>query len=317
MNIFEVLHRGKSRLHEPSMSSMLGYLLDPFENHGMGDSFLRQFLVASGLGDRISLWDKITGNSPIQVIVSLEEAYTFNNQNNHIDILLILYADETREVELLRVIIENKIQAGAAQAMQLCNYYQAVRIHEDVDPATQIAVIFLTPKQEVKGLIEEYNTLTPSLIGKDIQAWMYWSSEDEKGSSVLEIIQDILNKELRAEITPINEYLRHTIKAFAAYIVFAIQISNPERKMRSVSIGGIVKEILVEVDGHNYELIRRTSGQIEIYDTVLEEKIAAKPILRKIIKEQNLDVELIGEGMNRPYNTRQLGRRVIAALENQ
>ena len=44
MNIFQVLSKGKGRLHEPSMSAMLGYLLDSQGDHGLGDSVVREFL---------------------------------------------------------------------------------------------------------------------------------------------------------------------------------------------------------------------------------------------------------------------------------
>ncbi len=44
MNIFQVLSQGKSRLHEPSMSAMLGYLLDSNKDHGLGDIVVRKLL---------------------------------------------------------------------------------------------------------------------------------------------------------------------------------------------------------------------------------------------------------------------------------
>ena len=39
-----MLSRGDSRLYEPSMSAMLGYLLDSSENHGLGSAFVKMFL---------------------------------------------------------------------------------------------------------------------------------------------------------------------------------------------------------------------------------------------------------------------------------
>lgn len=44
MNIFSVLSMGKSRLNETSMSAMLGYLLSPYQDHGLGSKFLVSFL---------------------------------------------------------------------------------------------------------------------------------------------------------------------------------------------------------------------------------------------------------------------------------
>lgn len=47
MNIFSVLSMGKSRLHETSMSAMLAYLLNPNQDHGVGNKFLKSFLELS------------------------------------------------------------------------------------------------------------------------------------------------------------------------------------------------------------------------------------------------------------------------------
>ncbi|VEH68588.1 Uncharacterised protein [Rodentibacter pneumotropicus] len=41
---FKVLNNGDSRLYEPSMSAMLGYLLDSNEDHGLGSIFVKRFL---------------------------------------------------------------------------------------------------------------------------------------------------------------------------------------------------------------------------------------------------------------------------------
>ncbi len=46
MNIFTVLSQGKGRLNEENLSAMLGYLLTPSQTHGLGDTFLRPFLIA-------------------------------------------------------------------------------------------------------------------------------------------------------------------------------------------------------------------------------------------------------------------------------
>lgn len=80
MNIFQVLSQGKSRLHEPSMSAMLGYLLDSRENHGLDDTFLRIFLEKiSKDGFKNSLKLK-----KIKCVVELESAYKLNGKDKYI-----------------------------------------------------------------------------------------------------------------------------------------------------------------------------------------------------------------------------------------
>ena len=40
MNIFKILASGNGTIKEPSVSAFLGYLLNPKEDHGLGDAFL-------------------------------------------------------------------------------------------------------------------------------------------------------------------------------------------------------------------------------------------------------------------------------------
>lgn len=44
MNIFKVLANGDGRINEPNVSAFLGYLLDPYQDHGLGYEFLDRFL---------------------------------------------------------------------------------------------------------------------------------------------------------------------------------------------------------------------------------------------------------------------------------
>ena len=71
MNIFQVLSQGKSRLHEPSMSAMLGYLLDSNKDHGLGDSVIRKLLQT--IDDE--RFREIASSGFIDSQVSLEEPY--------------------------------------------------------------------------------------------------------------------------------------------------------------------------------------------------------------------------------------------------
>ena len=56
MNIFSVLSMGKSRLHETSMSAMLAYLLNPNQDHGLGNKFLKSFLELANENNIYSMY---------------------------------------------------------------------------------------------------------------------------------------------------------------------------------------------------------------------------------------------------------------------
>ena len=42
MNIFKTLASGSGSINEPNVSAFLGYLLNPKEDHGLGDAFLKK-----------------------------------------------------------------------------------------------------------------------------------------------------------------------------------------------------------------------------------------------------------------------------------
>ena len=87
MNIFDVLNRGDSRLYEPSMSAMLGYLLDSSENHGLGSAFVKMFLEEVN-SER---FNDFLNNPFIDYRVSLEEEYELYGKTKYIDIQIDLF----------------------------------------------------------------------------------------------------------------------------------------------------------------------------------------------------------------------------------
>ncbi len=313
MNIFDVLSRGKSRLHEPSISAMLGYLLNSKEDHGLSDTLLRRFLEVINAESSKRLFDDLLERPFINADIFLEDPYLLNDRRNDIDIRMTLY-DKTETTEICRIVIENKIRPSAAQPEQLKSYYLAVSADEDVKMANcPIVMVFLTPDSEKSGLHEEYKNLSSEVLGNDIKIWLYWTSKMSTHKSITFLLRDILEREQKAEINPINEYLRQTIKAFVHHIDIKVRESTAGKTRRTESIGDILEEVQVTIENINYRLLRRNSGQIEIFDIEKDEKQAAKPLLRKIIAAYNLDVQLQNEA-SKDLNTQQLGKRVIKIL---
>ena len=62
MNIFKILSSNDGTLKEPNVSSFLAYLLDPNEDHGLGDSLLKSIL-----SDFESLKDKDFSDYDVEV----------------------------------------------------------------------------------------------------------------------------------------------------------------------------------------------------------------------------------------------------------
>lgn len=305
MNIFEVLNQGNSRLHEPSISAMLGYLLDTRRDHGLGDTFFREFLSLLNREVNDNRFEEYLEKPFIDTDILLEEPYELNDSTKYIDIQVsILNKDiqENRE-EDFRIIIENKIKDNAVTTGQLDSYYQA--IVEDESTIDNLAIVYLTPFSKRRALKTEFKNLKLK-DQKHIKSWIKWNDEEH---GIIKILKQILKKESGGEINPINEYTRHTIKAFILFLDATVSSTKDRTYRFGEDIGEIVDSVTLAVDGeeYDYRIVRRDSQQIQVFTK--EGKVTAKPVLRKIIKNRNLDIPLSG------INTRTMGRKVIEKLK--
>ncbi len=129
-NPFKVL---RLENHEIRHSNVLAWLFNPKENHNIGDTFLRKFVLQTiskadnedVLDDNIHLWDIQQNNyNEIEVL----------RENNNIDIFIVSHENK------LAIIIENKIYSGE-HSNQLERYLNQVK--SDF-PEYLILPIFLT-----------------------------------------------------------------------------------------------------------------------------------------------------------------------------
>lgn len=168
-NIFEAL--GAVR-HELRHSDFLGFLLDPRQNHGLGDDFVRLFLQKI-------LASAESHQNPISLVDldvwDLNEIEVFREWQN-IDILLVENALK------LAIIIENKI-GSSEHSNQLQRYRQ---IAAQRYPDWKLISIFLTPDGDtptdefyiaadyttVCGIVERLTEKRASTIGADVRTLM-------------------------------------------------------------------------------------------------------------------------------------------------
>ncbi len=297
MNIFQVLTQGKSRLHEPSMSAILGYLLDSNKDHGLGDSFIRKFLEHQ-TGNK---FDKLLDTEFITSQVSLEEPYQLNGQRKDIDIQITLL--NTQKEELHRIVIENKIKSNAANPEQLQQYYKAIL--EDDPYIENLHIVFLTPNMKTDKLKNEFNNLQINQSKNHSKDWIFWNNGDgTKG--ILEIIKEILELEAVGAINPINEYMRHTLKAFIGHFA---QITHVNKRIKTgEDIGEIVDSYDITFKNIKYRIIRRDSNQIQIYNTSNQEKVIARKLMIEYIEKHRINITYADQ------NTRTIGRYLLEYL---
>ncbi|MGI9306187.1 MAG: PD-(D/E)XK nuclease family protein [Gammaproteobacteria bacterium] len=292
MNIFTVLNQGNSRLHETSISAVLAYFLNPKADHGLGSAFLQAFLNHRGINKLLP-----ENYSVVKSEVELERAFP---GNNNIDIVIDLCNDSGEIVHCL--IIENKINPDAANETQLTRYYKAARGYEDYNKNRKVAitVVFITPAKKAKKLTDEFNHLT-KMDKKDKKVELHWTGPKSGKDSIQKIIrEEILKKESMGEISPIGEYVKHTLKAFAMHL-------SEDNDYEFLNIG-------------EYKI--RLTKKISRYHVYQNgEQIEAKQALRKMIKLQ----ELVGvseetkkkDGTDRTKSTWELARDVWDAYKEK
>ena len=120
------------------MSAMLGYLLDSSENHGLGSAFVKMFLEEVNR----ERFKDFLNNPFIDYRVSLEEEYELCGKTKYYRYSNRYSIEKKTEKGLHRVIIENKIQKGAANEGQLKDYYDAVINKSDIEKEKITFVFF-------------------------------------------------------------------------------------------------------------------------------------------------------------------------------
>lgn len=140
-NIFDVLKISRAEIRH---SNMLGWMLDPNENHGFGDSFLKELIQKLAENDASGRYDVFK--------LMLLELHTFSvyREWKNIDILLV------SEKEKLLIAIENKV--GSHEHSDQLNRYREI-LETDYAEYEKIYV-FLTPDGEEPSDVFNWDVFT-------------------------------------------------------------------------------------------------------------------------------------------------------------
>ena len=217
MNIFKVIASApRSRFSENQVSAILTWLLNPHMDHGLGYAFLLKFLerieIEKEILDqlKISLSDK---NENIKVEIYPE--YEVSDPLAIIDVMLIIG-------EKYYISIENKIYSkSASDEEQLKTQYEGLR--KEIEENQKVIIVFLIPEGQSELIETAYNNL--KVKNPDKKFKITWTE-------IAKDIQDILEKEQKCEISPLGEYLRHTLKAFSAFITGGFKGYNSAKSKR-------------------------------------------------------------------------------------
>ena len=144
-NIFDVLKISKNEIRH---SNVLCWLLDPSENHGFGDTFIKgvfQRIVENDIEDKHDIFKTL-----------LSDMYSFSVQREWKNIDILLVSNEEKIV----LAIENKV-SSQEHSDQLNRYRKII---EDEYPKFKRFYVYLTPDGEEPSDEENWDILTYSDI---------------------------------------------------------------------------------------------------------------------------------------------------------
>ncbi|MFV0469561.1 MAG: PD-(D/E)XK nuclease family protein [Dysgonomonas sp.] len=240
MNIFKTLANGSGSINEPNVSAFLGYLLNPKEDHALGDVFLKRFLeplLAKKVNDETLDFMKnrnLSIHSNFEFEVLLEQAFK-EDKIQIVDIVILCYEKKSQKGRFLAediirqkksgvgdpkhiFLIENKIDDNSRTEGQLKEQFKQTKQTIDkllkVDSQNLISVIYVTPDGEKckKEFSEFHDT--------DNKIQLFWHNKNNNDVSknhdvfISEIIREIIEKESQ----PIDAYCKYTLQAFLEFI---------------------------------------------------------------------------------------------------
>ena len=293
MNIFNALSaRRDKQLREKNLSAILAYFLDPSKEHGMGDAFLKAFLKYLRKFDNVNI---DTDECFINTEHPINEEF--------LDIFISLpETDESGRGGEHHILIEVKIKSTSVQPerTQLKQYYDAYKDNIENNNNSpeinkRIIAVLIAPKDSKTS--NEYNNLSCLRVGDD-RVHLPWIAPKED-DSVCQIIQTILLEELQGEIAPINEYVKHTLKAFVFYLS-----NTPYVRPSSNSV-----EYL------NYTIVKKQNFQYDLYKDGTKIAYGARGELIDIAVELNLEEKIKPSGTRQhPLNKYEIARHVFDEL---
>ncbi len=170
-NVFEAIGVVRQELRH---SNFLAFLLDPSQNHGLGEAFVKRLLQRAISGPQ-SEGLPIT---PIDLDSWDLHNATVHREWQNIDILIL------EESIKLAIIIENKIE-GTESPGQLKRYYETVKKHF---PAYNIVCLYLTPEGDMPSH-EDYIPISYKLVCEVVET-LIRTKESVLGPDLLTLIKN-------------------------------------------------------------------------------------------------------------------------------
>lgn len=286
-NIFDVLKISKVEIRH---SNMLGWLLDPNENHGLGDSFLM------GLIQKYFTDANINNLNIFDCLLSNTDTFSVFREWNNIDVLLV------SETEQIIVAIENKVGSHEHETTghisQLTKYRQILdKYYKNYSKI----LLYLSPDGEEPK--EPENN--------------FWQVITY--SSVVEILNSIYQdkkKELMPEVQLLIENYMDTIKRNLIMDDKLIEICNKIYTKHRRALDLIFEnreDMMLQISNICKNKLREMSK--EDPNIIFEEKVCTKSYVRFQTKEMNDFLGTLPDN-NGPWSTKSCGYNELALYKD-
>ena len=212
MNIFKILSAHDGKIHEPSITSLLAYLLNANEDHGLSSLLLKSFVEEcnKAMPDFFKGIDWELCEVSAEAKLELDKESGGKKKTTDFDVLVLFYPNKTAKEPSHVLGIENKIKDSSRREGQLQREWSAL---EQRFPEAKRFLCFLTPTQES---CDDFKNV-PSQ--QKIQfVWKNATNEPSEHRSVLEMLVNILQKEEVGEVDPIPGDSIFLIKSLLAFI---------------------------------------------------------------------------------------------------
>lgn len=277
MNIFSVLQRGNSSVREVTLTAWLSYLLDSNEDHGLSDRFFRYFvrelnsqLNSDFLENYLEAKDK-----SYSVVIGVEQDISQDQDgSNKIDIRVEINeieesGKEAFSSESFILYVENKISPDSAQKDQLSRYLDCLNKESHVHKA----ICYLTPDEKSPSgkLLQEYQSIAVDSDSLGIKrGWLKWKKYgDDQTATILKMLRNMLKQESLGEISPITDYIKHTIKAMCFFIDDNDNFNEKPKAIRKSpnNIDAYIRKI------HKHNLEKKVRELVSSLERVIENKL--------------------------------------------
>jgi hypothetical protein len=227
MNIFEILSAGNRVLKEEHISAVLGWMLDPYHDHGLGMELLKRLsqtsfgedafiskALAEGEFSGLAMRDR----SRLKIHTELEVTVQCNAGNERsIDILITINDN-------IFLAIENKTSRGSIQEAQLQEEVEglnkAFRVGQD-NKDNKLYFLFLTPSGAGPTINKAMNRIERDLCSAE-PAHILWKKDeresDKASLSIAELLNGILLDEAGGSTSPLSSETKFLIKSFIQFI---------------------------------------------------------------------------------------------------